>query len=190
MAWHVMQCYLLSGLALHKAVWEVMKRRSPGFMKREPGRRAYLLSAIKVAILVTIGIQIFLPDILPISDNPGILRGIGLVFYSLGLVGAITARIQLGMNWSDIEKSVIKKDHKLVNHGLYAHVRHPIYTCDLMLLFGLEIALNSWGVAGTIALAIYIRRQVIKEERALIEHLPGYADYCNQTSRFVPFLAS
>jgi len=67
-------------------------------------------------------------------------------------------------------------------------VRHPIYTGDLLLLLGLELALNSWAVIGVVAMAVYVRRQAIREERNLLEKIPGYDQYCRCTARFVPFL--
>jgi protein-S-isoprenylcysteine O-methyltransferase Ste14 len=103
-------------------------------------------------------------------------------------VTAVTARIQLGPNWSDIEKSYVKQEHALVAHGLYRVMRHPIYTGDLLLLLGLELALNSWAVIGLVAVAVYVRQQAIREERDLLERIPGYDQYCRRTARFVPFL--
>jgi len=58
----------------------------------------------------------------------------------------------------------------------------------LLLLFGLELALNSWLVLGVFVLAAAVYRQVLKEERVLLEQLPGYADYCARTRRFIPFV--
>ncbi len=181
--------YLVSGLLFHKAVWEVMKaRQGPAPVKASRPLKVRVLSGVKVAILLGIIVQTFLPDVLPISANPAALRAIGVAIYTLGLLTAVMGRIQLGWNWSDIEKAYVKQDHALVSHGLYRHVRHPIYTGDLLLLLGLELALNSWGVLGAIALAVYVRRQAIREEGQLMQALPGYDQYCRRTQRFLPFL--
>jgi protein-S-isoprenylcysteine O-methyltransferase Ste14 len=182
--------YLVFGLLLHKAVWEVMKARQgrPATAKAKPPLKVRLLSSIKLVILLGIIVQTFLPAILPISDNPAPLIATGVAIYTLGLITAVTGRVQLGWNWSDIEKAYVKQDHALVSHGLYRHVRHPIYTGDLLLLLGLELALNSWGVLGALALVVYVRRQAIREESQLARALPGYDQYCRRTARFVPFL--
>jgi protein-S-isoprenylcysteine O-methyltransferase Ste14 len=182
----LLRIYLLAGLLLHKAVWEIMKARAGvGAPKRKP----HPLSAVKVIILLGILAQTVLPEILPVASAPTLLRAIGFTLYTLGLATAITARIQLGWNWSDIEKSCLKQDHALVARGLYRYIRHPIYAGDLALLLGLEFALNSWLALGILGLAIYVHRQAIREERQLMQALPGYDDYCRQTSRFLPFLA-
>jgi protein-S-isoprenylcysteine O-methyltransferase Ste14 len=181
--------YLLLGLVIHKAVWEIMKRQEqPPQGKKSQPLKTQLASGVKLAVLAAIVAQILSPQLLPISRAPATIRAAGLLLYTLGWVTAVTARIQLGRNWSDIEKSYVKQDHALVAHGLYRAVRHPIYSGDLLLLLGLELALNSWAVIGVAAVAIYVRQQAIREERNLLDKIPGYDQYCRRTARFVPFL--
>ena len=181
--------YLLVGLLAHKAVWEVLKRQQPG-PHATPNRslKVRLLSAAKVVILAAIVVQTVAPEFLPIARDPAALRVAGAAIYTLGLLTALTARLQLGRNWSDIEKASLMENHALVAHGLYRWVRHPIYAGDVLLLLGLELALNSWGAAGVVVLALYVRRQAMSEERALLQTLPGYDQYYRRTARFLPFL--
>jgi len=181
--------YLLSGLLLHKAIWEFLKScQGDPSAKQSWSAKVLVLSTVKIGILFGIIAQTFLPVVLPISDQPSGLAAAGVVFYTLGLTVAIAGRVQLGRNWTDIEKSYVKREHQLVSHGLYRFVRHPIYTGDLLLLFGLELALNSWLVLGVAALAVYVRRKAIHEEQKLTEAIPEYGGYCRRTTRFVPFL--
>ena len=189
MEFFLLRGYLLGGLLAHKAVWEILKRRQP---PRETPKiqtpRTRLLSAVKVVILAALVAQTVVPEVLPIALDPAALRIVGTILYSLGLLMALTARLQLGRNWSDIEKASVLENHALVAHGLYRWVRHPIYAGDVLLLLGLELALNSWGAIGVVALALYVRRQALNEERALLQTLPGYDQYCRRTARFLPFL--
>jgi protein-S-isoprenylcysteine O-methyltransferase Ste14 len=182
---------LLLGLVLHKVVWEILKRKqaaTPAAAKAPRSLKVRVLSTVKVVILLAIVAQTLLPDFLPISSDPGTLRTIGAVVYAVGLLAAVTARIQLGRNWSDIEKSYVQRDHQVVAHGLYRWVRHPIYAGDLILLLGLELALNSWCVLGVVVLAGYVRHKAIGEERKLLSTLPGYDQYFRRTTRFLPFV--
>jgi protein-S-isoprenylcysteine O-methyltransferase Ste14 len=188
MGFSFLRGYLLAGLVLHKAVWEILKVRQGRAVKKDRPLKTRLLSAVKLGILLAIVLQTALPDFLPITTSPAPVRAAGFVVYTLGLVTAVTARIQLGRNWSDIEKSYVQRGHALVSVGLYRYIRHPIYTGDLILLLGLELALNSWCVIGVMALAVYVRRQAIREERKLLAALPGYDEYCRRTTRFLPFL--
>jgi protein-S-isoprenylcysteine O-methyltransferase Ste14 len=182
--------YLLGGLLLHKAVWEFMKGRQGGGSPAKPRPpKARLLSAAKIGILLGIILQTIIPAFLPIASDPSALAAAGVTLYSLGLLAAIIGRVQLGWNWSDIEKSYVRREHALVEHGLYRYVRHPIYAGDVLLLLGLELALNSWCVLGVMAIAVYVRRKAIHEEGMLTKALPGYNQYCRRTTRFVPFLS-
>ena len=184
----LIRLYLLGGLILHKAVWEALKRRGAGAAPAPvPSNKARVLSLVKIAILAGIVAQTLAPEIAPISSQPQTLRAVGIAIYTLGLMMAIVARCQLGRNWSDIEKSRVKRDHMLVAHGIYRWVRHPIYAGDLLLL-GLKLALNSWAALGVLPLALYVRQKAAGEERDLARTLAGYNEYCRRTARFLPFL--
>lgn len=181
--------YLLCGLIFHKMVWEIMKARQ-GARTAQVARSplARLLATVKIGVLAAILAQTLIREVLPISSDPYPWRVLGLALYTIGLATAIAGRVQLGWNWSDIEHARVKRDHALVSHGIYRYVRHPIYAGDLLLLIGLELALNSWLVLGALALAAYIRRRAIREEGQLRQVLPGYDQYCRRTARFLPFL--
>jgi protein-S-isoprenylcysteine O-methyltransferase Ste14 len=181
--------YLLSGLLIHKLVWEVLKRRGPASAPNKSRTlKTRLLSLVKVAILAAILIQTLAPEFLPLIPGGTGIRIAGVGIYTLGLLTAVIARIQLGRNWSDIEKSYVQRNHVVVAHGLYRWVRHPIYAGDLLLLIGLELALNSAAVFAAVALVLYVRQQAIREERTLLQTLPGYEQYYRRTARFLPFL--
>jgi protein-S-isoprenylcysteine O-methyltransferase Ste14 len=182
-----LRLYLLAGLIAHKLLWEWMKRgrRSNARSTMQIG----LVKAVKIAILTGIVVQTVLPDIFPISSDPQALRVTGALLFTLGLAIAVAGRVQLGSNWSDIETAGILGKQAVVSHGIYRYLRHPIYVGDLILLVGLELALNSWLVLGAIALVPVVLRQAIQEERTLAAALPGYADYCTRTKRFIPFVA-
>jgi protein-S-isoprenylcysteine O-methyltransferase Ste14 len=196
----ILKIYLFAGLVFHKAVWEIMKRQqrlggdlhhqgvSLDSAKAHGGLVTRLVKTVKVAILLGIAVQIFLPDILPISSESLILRIIGTLTFSAGLWIAIGSRTALGANWSDIEAAKVSDEHVIVSRGPYRFIRHPIYVGDLLLLFGLELALNSWFVLGVLALAPVVLLQAVREEKKLARSLPDYEAYCSATKRFIPFV--
>jgi protein-S-isoprenylcysteine O-methyltransferase Ste14 len=168
-----------------------MKRRAGS--SQPPGislpLKTRLVKLVKLLILAAIIAQTVLPmDILPISAEPAALRLAGLAIFTLGLLTAVAARIQLGANWSDIEEGKIADRHAVVSSGIYGYIRHPIYTGDILLLLGLELCLNSWLVLGLAVLIPVVARQAIREEQKLVSALPDYADYIRRTKRFIPFL--
>lgn len=186
-----LRLYLLAGLILHKATWEVLKRR-PATSSRRPTRStspiSLLLKALKIAILAGLVMQTLLPEILPIVRYPYLVRVFGLALYTSGLGIAILGRLQLGDNWADIEAAQIVRNQAVVATGIYRCIRHPIYAGDLALLLGFELSLNSWLVLGVGALAPYVLWRAVQEERLLSAQLPGYDHYCARTWRFVPFV--
>ena len=54
----------------------------------------------------------------------------------------------------------IREGHKLIDTGVYAHVRHPMYTGFSLLVLGISLALGSWWAlipAFLCIIVIYIR---------------------------------
>lgn len=187
-----LRLYLLAGLIAHKAVWEILKRRKATTGEKPTPKpqplSVQLVKAVKIAILLGIVAQTMLPEILPISQEPFLLRAVGVAIYTAGLLIAVIARFQLDSNWSDIETAQVLSHQQVVSNGIYGFVRHPIYVGDILLLFGLELSLNSWLVVGVALMTPVILLQATREEKKLIETLPGYDVYCQQTKRFIPFV--
>lgn len=180
--------YLLFGLIAHKVIWEVMRKSSDDKPKEPQSMTLLAVKAVKISILLGIIVQTFLPDIFPISNEPFMLRVIGTTIYTIGLLTAIAARFQLGDNWANIETGQVLERQEVVAKGIYGFIRHPIYTGDLLLLLGLELALNSWLVLGVLILAPVVMLKAIKEEQMLVQELSGYDAYRTRTKRFIPFV--
>lgn len=185
-----LRIYLLTGLIAHKALWEALKRRSSGGAAKQERQSLSLrlIKGAKIAILLGVVAQTMAPDILPISSSPFWLRVTGVSIYTAGLVVALLGRLQLGESWSDIETAQVLRDQAVVSRGLYRYIRHPIYVGDLMLLAGLELSLNSWLALAVGLLAPVVLWKAVREEKMLMESLPGYDAYCAQTKRFIPFV--
>ena len=186
-----LRIYLLCGLLVHKAVWEILKRRQTTASSNVTDRASLhvqMVKAIKVVILIGLAVQAILPDVLPLTSDPLGLRMAGAFIYSAGLLIAIRGRTELGRNWSDIEAATILSGQRVVSGGPYRLIRHPIYVGDLLLLLGFELALNSWLVLGVLLLAPIVLRQAVQEEKKLSKSLPGYRAYCEGTKRFIPFI--
>lgn len=185
-----LKVYLFAGLIAHKILWEVMKRKQPAVMRSKsvPKTSVVVIRLIKLAILIGILVQTLLPDVLPIMDDPFPLRVVGVLLFTLGLGVAMLARVQLGDSWSDIEEGHLQDKHVVKSKGVYRYIKHPIYVGDLLLLIGLELSLNSWLVLGVVFIIPFVLSQAVREERKLIESLPGYATYAARTKRFIPFI--
>jgi protein-S-isoprenylcysteine O-methyltransferase Ste14 len=82
----------------------------------------------------------------------------------------------------------VESDQPVISTGLYAIVRHPMYTAALALLLGTPLALGSWWglVPAALLLAALVWR-LLDEESYLARNLPGYTEYQRQVrTRLVP----
>ena len=72
--------------------------------------------------------------------------------------------------------------------GLYRWVRHPLYTCSLLLLW--LVPTMTWNLlALAIGLTVYILMGIVFEERKLLREFgPAYAEYRRRTPGLIPFL--
>lgn len=185
-----MRIILFAGLVAHKVFWEVMKKRTlPGARELQGRNRVKsLVKYGKVTLLAFLGAQTLFLDLLPISVGSTGLQVAGTTFFLGGLAMAVTARLQLGRNWSNIEDGRVLPWQSIVTSGVYRHVRHPIYAGDLFLLTGLELALNSWLVIGVVIPFLAVMRQAVKEEKLLGQVFPEYRAYCRRTKRFLPYV--
>lgn len=170
---------LLLGLLLHRAVWEVLKARNVQQAEARLGQ-GWMRSAVrlvKIGVLVGILVQTLSPVVFPIGADPAATQWVGVALFNAGLSIAILARMQLGRNWSDIEVGTAAEEHQVADRGIYGLVRDPIHAGDLLLLVGLELALNSWLVLGIVAVAVVVVWKAKWEEQTLSEALPGYGAY-------------
>jgi protein-S-isoprenylcysteine O-methyltransferase Ste14 len=71
--------------------------------------------------------------------------------------------------------------------GVYALIRHPMYTGLLLSAFGLAILLQKpLAIVGATALTAFFNLKAREEERRLQRNYPEYADYQRATGRFLP----
>lgn len=106
-----------------------------------------------------------------------------------GFAFACWARVALGTLWSvSVER---KADHRLVDDGPYAIVRHPIYTG--LIAAGIAMAAvkaTPLAIAGFVLMTIGLAIKAKLEERFLAEELgrATYDDYRRRVPMLVPFL--
>lgn len=83
----------------------------------------------------------------------------------------------------------VEAEQSVMATGLYARVRHPMYSGHLLFLLGIPLALGSWwGLFITFLpfLGLFIWR-LVDEEHYLSTRLSGYRDYCTKVPhRLIP----
>jgi protein-S-isoprenylcysteine O-methyltransferase Ste14 len=75
----------------------------------------------------------------------------------------------------------------LVQHGLYAHIRHPLYSGMILELVGIFLLIPTFTmlVACTLGV-IWVMVQARLEEMDLVKRLPAYREYMRRVPRFIP----
>ena len=84
----------------------------------------------------------------------------------------------------------VQENQHVVDTGLYAIVRHPMYSATILLFLSMPLILRS-AAAFVIFLCypMIIAKRIRSEEAFLREHLPGYTDYCKKVRfRLIPFV--
>lgn len=84
----------------------------------------------------------------------------------------------------------IDRGQRVVQHGPYRFVRHPMYASLIVLTVGVALLLGSWLAVlpgGLIGVLLAIRTSL--EDRMLSSELDGYREYANQVpERLIPGL--
>jgi protein-S-isoprenylcysteine O-methyltransferase Ste14 len=110
---------------------------------------------------------------------------VGLVLLTAGGWFGIAGVKLLGRNRTPFPQP--RDDSELVQAGIYARVRHPLYTSVMLVSVGWALIWQSWP-AGIPALALipFFHAKARREERWLREKFPGYAAYEKRVPRFLP----
>ena len=111
---------------------------------------------------------------------------IGIVLITGGIVLAVRGVLDLGGALTPLPRP--RDDAELVETGVYAFARHPIYGGLILAAFGWAIVHASIvAVALAVALAAFLRVKSVREEAWLEQCFPAYAAYRARTRRLVPW---
>ena len=111
----------------------------------------------------------------------------GDVLVALGLFVAFLVFKENTYTSATIE---VGADQKIITTGPYAIVRHPMYAGSLIMLFGVPLALGSWGgLLVVIPMLLVIIWRLLDEEKFLAKNLSGYPEYQKKVRyRLIPFV--
>ena len=151
----------------------------------------------RVALAISALGQFVIPAIYAFTGQPAVAD---IVFVPLvawaGVVALVAALVlfrvthkQLGRNWSISLET--RAQHTLVTSGLYAWVRHPMYSSFLLSAIAQILLLQNWisGPAGVVGLGVLFFFRVNREEALMTETFgQQYREYARHTARIIPFL--
>jgi protein-S-isoprenylcysteine O-methyltransferase Ste14 len=112
---------------------------------------------------------------------------IGSVLFALGAWIGLRGVLDLGANRTAYPRP--RDDARLITHGIYGRVRHPLYAAMIALGFAWALL---WGSFPALALAAvqipFFDAKARREERWLRSRFSGYANYARKVKRFIPGL--
>jgi len=121
--------------------------------------------------------------------HPAMLAA-GVACIALGLWLFHRSHADLGTNWSITLE--MREGHRLVTHGVYRRVRHPMYSALLLYSLGQALAVPNWiaGPSYLVVMVLLIALRLGPEERMMRETFgKEYEEYAERTKRLVPFVA-
>jgi len=123
------------------------------------------------------------PAFLPRAELPPIVLAISSLFVIVGMLMSFAV-----LRWLGRAFSIMPEARRLVTHGPYRVVRHPLYICEEVAVIGVFIqVLSPLAVFIFIMHAVFQVRRMLNEETVLEGTFPEYAEYARRTPRLIPF---
>jgi steroid 5-alpha reductase family enzyme len=161
-------------------------------MRKRYGDRFWLVSLGTVFLFQ--GLMMFVVS-LPVQlgqvdDSPdlGVIAGIGVVVWLVGLAFEVTGDAQLARFKADPANA-----GTVMDRGLWRYTRHPNYFGDACVWWGIglvaaETGSAAWTLVGPLLMTVLLRRVsgVTLLEKSLVKRRAGYVEYVARTSPFFP----
>lgn len=156
--------------------------------KSREGREKLLVQLVAVGMMYLPAIAIATP-LLGFADytNPNWILGLGVGCAALGIWLFWRSHVDLGRNWSPVLE--LREGHGLVTSGIYARIRHPMYSAIFLLVAAQAAFLGNWiaGLSGLAAFTLLYFDRVGPEERMMAEQFgTDYDAYVARTGRLFP----
>ena len=112
---------------------------------------------------------------------------LGVALTTLSLFVFWRAHVDLGANWSPTLE--IHEKHKLITHGIYRFIRHPMYASQWILAFAQPLLLQNWiaGFINLLAFLPFYLLRVREEEKLMLEQFGDqYRSYMQTVGSVFP----
>lgn len=158
------------------------------------GMAAHMAMAV-FALIVTVFLCIWLWMPLPFApgaESRVIYKTVGLVLFLIGLLLIMWARHTLGRMWgiSTSWEAKLLPDHQLVDRGLYAVVRHPMYFGWWVSMLALLLIYWTWIVLIFFLLSLFVFYKRARREEAILAEYFGaqWKAYVDRTRFLIPWV--
>lgn len=113
----------------------------------------------------------------------------GYALLTIGFLGVTWAQ-SVNRHFEPTVRIQSDRDHKVIDTGPYAHIRHPGYAFAIPMMAGMALSLGSLYALIPVGLAIVLLAgRTLAEEAVLRDGLPGYTEYANRVKyRWLPYV--
>ena len=183
------------GFVVYAGIRHVFEQRTKSeekVVRRMDGLEIGLLVIVSLGSLLLPVLYLFTP-LLAFADYslPSFASCAGVVIMLLALWLFWRSHTDLGQNWSiSLE---LRKDHRLVKHGVYRFIRHPMYGAIWLWSLAQALLLANWlgGLSALVTFAPLYFVRTPREEHLMCEHFgEEYREYMQQTGRVLPRVRS
>jgi protein-S-isoprenylcysteine O-methyltransferase Ste14/rhodanese-related sulfurtransferase len=157
---------------------------------RDPHRRgedlrhisiSYVLLQLCILVIAPLEYSIRMPQVSGLQQTVAVLIGIG------GLTLGWLSFRALGKNFRVY--AAPRRSGTLVTKGVYAKIRHPMYTAATTMFAGYWLFFDSlFSIPLWLAFTVLYVVKSIREERILSDHYSDYDAYVSRTWRFIPYV--
>ena len=177
--------------AIFYGIWKGTRHQGGRQVGSSPGwLRSPLFYIVTSAIFFWVCIALWMP--LPLTLSPlaralALAAGSLVFFPGMGLI--LWGRLTLGKMYfvSTGMGAELFADHRLVTHGPFGLVRHPMYTGIALAAIGGVLLYQTWTLVAMLLLPLGLARRAWREEQALAaEFGEEWQEYCQQTPAFLP----
>ena len=114
--------------------------------------------------------------------------GVAIAIFILGFAIGIWALMHNTLGNFNIQPK-LKKDAQLITTGIYAYIRHPMYTSVVTMMLGILISTPTWYEAIFFTLLLFtLYLKAKREEKLLLQAFIQYSAYKKNTKYLVPFI--
>jgi len=196
--WSAAWVYLAGTAILSVAFGFRLARTDPGLLQErmkpvfQPGQERWdklLLTITLAAFAVWLVLMALDAARFQASQMPLLLQLVGGIAVVVATVIGFVV-LQENSFAAPVVRLQAERGQHVVDTGLYAHVRHPMYAGAIPYFIGVPLLLGSWhGLWGAPVLTALLAVRAVLEERTLIRKLPGYADYAARVRyRLIPMV--
>ena len=146
---------------------------------------------VLATLIFAIGLLVAAWDFIQLQNavwRLGLLNGLGLAAFLGGTVLRQVGKRTLGKYYSYGLRTF--KEQKLIRHGVYRYVRHPITLAAVIYTPAMPLALSSlYGFLMMLVIVPLFLYRIGIEEKMLIEKFGSeYMEYMKRTKKLIPFI--